>query len=123
MSTDNLDSLSDSALSEVFAVEIGGWNKIERVPRHPRFASVLWRKAGVLGANRRSAPSFATDANAVLPFLEPLEYVVGHEPNAAHRVQLWVDGVWMADGSAPTLAKAAAIALIRATRAQKGGAK
>lgn len=57
---DDLDQLSDEKLSECFVVEVAGWI-------HGQFVNDWWRPGSDMV---EPVPSFATDANAVLPWLE-----------------------------------------------------
>jgi len=99
---DELDNLSDTALSEVFAVEVAGYEKLANE----------WFAGDVsLSGN----PSFATSPAAVLPYLSKVRWKAQQFPP---------DGVWIdldapayGDAYAPTFARAACIALIRAKRA------
>lgn len=105
--SDALDSLTDAALSEVFAVEVIASDDPQGYRR-----------------------DFATSADAVLPFLECSEDYPeilrpwhGLTEDAVEAKRVWevrFDSVW---AIAPTLPRAICIALIRAKRAEKGGAK
>ncbi len=109
---DNLDTLSDAQLNDAFAVEVmtllcteGHWHSKPVFPG----AAVTHHRIHMLCA----------DANAVLPWLEKH----GHA-GAEFRGGSWFVFLWsMADvpqATAPTFARAAVIALLRAKRAQKG---
>ena len=119
--TDELDSMDFVQLSETFATEVAGW-------KHEGPVIIAAKKGGII-ANWKNAngdwvydPTFATDANAVLPWL-------GKHQNA----NSYAFGIWMiriiisdsrpikilAEASAPTFPRAACIALIRAKRAEK----
>lgn len=109
MSTDTLDSLTDAQLSEAFAVEVAG--------EHPN--DIKAAKAGDEDWHRECPLPFATSADAVLPFTETQAYF-----GAAHTCDGW--NITVGDKNvfrqnisvhAPTFARAACIALIRAKRA------
>lgn len=117
--TDNLDTLSDAALSETFAVEVAGFRDDPHMPQ------LFWLDAEGNAVGKHdddgvSVDFFATSADAVLPWL----------PNSC---DAWRNGIgWFfclyteqgnIRGDAPTFARAAAIAFIRAKRAEKGGSK
>lgn len=106
MNTDTLDQATDAELNELFSHEVAGWIKsvvTNKPDGHP------WMK---------SPPIFATDANAVLPWLEKCgPWKADQSPP---------DGVWVsvdrpafAQAYADTFARAACLALIRARRAGK----
>jgi hypothetical protein len=94
-----LDQLTDRELSNVFAVELAGWS-----------CDALNR--------------FATSADAVLPFLERMcFFTAGREPHLDGKP--WYVAVAATEeegplnsGLAPTFARAACIALIKAKRAE-----
>ena len=103
--SDELDQLSDAALSERFAVEVAGiWPENYSPELH-----------GI----------FATSADAVLPMLRNYEYVdVSREHEDPPREWCVVLSVTRESrpiyfGQAPTFARAACIALLRAKRAEK----
>lgn len=125
---DELDQLSDAALSERVAVECLGW-----VERDSSFEECQWEMPD---GERCALPPFATSADAVLPILAEhcektgdawralgkREVVFILSP-AYSRVHL-APGILSEWGvKAPTFARAACIALLRAKRAEKGGAK
>jgi len=128
MNADNLDTLTDDQLSDVFALEVAGWI----------FNSSQY---GIIWTNRDSRsegldlPNFSTDSNAVLPWLEKhagCEIQRVHQLNGGivapqlplhWRAQLFLgldhekdDEPIYAIAVAPTFARAACIALIRAKR-------
>lgn len=145
---DNLDSLSDSELSEVFAVEVAGIT-----PERLAFASRDGGQSGSLYEDFRfvNGPrisrkdvedfcrkrpeysvcfhtyvyqQFATSADAVLPWLEKhSDWAINRAPirdNISVQINLWKEqNTENAFGSAPTLARAACIALIHAARSRK----
>jgi hypothetical protein len=97
--SDTLDQLTDAELSEVFAVEVAG------IPR----------LGFVITDSPAPRPLFATSADAVLPFLEQAL------PNCCRPSSLggrWEIEVAHGYGCAPTLARAACIALLRAERSK-----
>lgn len=116
--TDELEKLSDAALSEAFAVEVAGYVK-------STFTNKLtgehkcYRNDGVI----MPWPKFATSADAITPFLEKQQEVSCVCENGR-----WFVGIDDHDTSlrkfvcatAPTFARAAALALLRAARAAKG---
>jgi hypothetical protein len=114
--TDELDQLSDAALSEVFAVEVAGWTRTGMKARH-----LAWNPPAKFPGF--TPPPYATSADAVLPHLDAdgwgeMNHTRG---NGQWRVRVKPMGVvGFAEGRAPTFARAACIALIRAKRAVKG---
>lgn len=111
---DELEKLSDDQLSEVFAMEVEGMRP---------YKDGFWHSAPPLRSIVQ-LPSFATSADAVLPFLNGKPYGV---VQGVHNCPINKVAVIIYTGSiqtdhqaiAPTLARAACIALIRAKRAQK----
>lgn len=119
MSTDALDQMPDAELSEVFAVEVAGWKRnscgewSDAMGRTQYYEFDQYRPI--------ETPKFATSADAVLPFTKGLALVA--EDHGAHWSCIAVPLDWAADNvtsTAPTFARAACIALIRAKRAEKG---
>ena len=106
--SDELDKLDDAALSEVFAVEVAGWS----------FLANEWF-AGDFAMD--GLPTFATSADAVLPFLNAAGW---RGANVVSGADCWIYIGPLLDvyAYAPTLARAACLALIRAKRAEKGTA-
>lgn len=119
--TDALDSLPDSALNELFAVEVEGCHL-------NRELAYGWTDPhGNLRATCDWPYGYTADANAVLLWLEK------HQ----NALPCWISGSWqttiskevgegetfdvvtLGEAEAPTFARAAALALIRATRASK----
>lgn len=123
MSTDNLDTLRDAELSEVFAVEYAGWREI-----HPCSCGVQKRGTSPEGKCIH-VPPFATSADAVLPFLNKWRWMAGNgQPLASIRdndglmvkmVKICEPDLGLPHAVAPTFARAACIALIRSRRAEK----
>lgn len=136
---DNLDTLSDAELNAVFAVELAGfrWFKWGDHPDAMRFLCAprsdqgSFRPTDFHTANHagsmQEVPSFATDANAVLPFAQSkypnVEITCYHAGEFKVRFRKFGSlASWytVAVASASTFARAACIALIRAERAEKG---
>ncbi len=135
---DELETLTDAELSELFALEVAGMTK--------RTEGLFWsaddKRAYILTGSalhdvrkKMRLPctpdlmlSFATDANAVLPFLEKLKkfHIYWDDfrmpaiplPSSYH---IDIRGRRLA-ANVPTLARAICLALVRAKRAAKGGA-
>jgi len=134
MNPDNLDTLSDTELSEAFAVEVAGWTlkpffpavPSEDIPEGP----TLWHdKNGFAEADqdgRAIPPPFATSADAVSPWLERAkgaDAVRVYQKGANGLVDESLPLLWMVTAAtyyatAPTFARAACIALLRASRAE-----
>jgi hypothetical protein len=119
-----LDQLTDRDLSEVFAVEVAGWKRGKSIKGSP----AIWppdcdpptkRRKGGWPHGISVGDSFATSADAVLPFLDQCSHV---------KLERFRDGWWgyvstpsfgKCDGPT-TFARAACIALIEAKRAEGG---
>lgn len=103
--SDALDTLSDAALSEVFAVEVGLYSEY-------------------VSKEVAEEKHFATSADAVLPFLETRDWLTMKHPGRDYTIQINCHATAGENcfGYAPTFARAACIALILAKRAEKGGA-
>lgn len=100
---DNLDQLSDAALSETFAVEVAGYTK-------------QW--ADFTGPTL----TFATSADAVLPWVEQhAEHINTHRCSSHWTVAICIPNEKRRNfvASASNFPRAACIALIRAKRAEK----
>lgn len=119
MNTDTLDQATDAELNELFAVEVA--ETMERIdPQHGEARAYAMKRTGAYRSCewRDHFTDFATDANAVLPWLEKCgPWKADQSPP---------DGVWVsvdrpafAQAYADTFARAAVIALIRARRAGK----
>jgi len=111
--TDELETKTEAELSAVFAIEICGFHKE---------ADTYW-----VDGNEDlvcDIPDFATDANAVLPWLEEYEnvefYFCSEDFDKWYVGILYNNGISGAFGFDKTFARAACIALIRAARARKG---
>jgi hypothetical protein len=112
---DNLDTLTDAQLNECFAVEVA------------ELAGLHWSEVSERLSCKDSSglpskvPDFSTDANAVLPWLEKHYHAdIGCAKDAGWWVLISLDG-WesVVKAEAPTFARAACIALIRANRKLK----
>jgi len=95
---DNLYKLSDAKLSEVFAVEVVGWDKKE------------YKEDG--------DEAYATDANTVLPWLAKVNW---EAENFIDEGDIGIlifndEGNECGGALAPTFSRAACVALIRANR-------
>ena len=118
--TDELDTMTDPELSEAFATEMAGCKKEGPI--------LIAAKRGAIFANWKNAngdwvcePSFATDANAVFPWLEK------HQTANAFVFGFWTVRIVcpcprnikiLAEAEAKTFQRAACIALIRSKRAE-----
>lgn len=115
---DILDKLRDDTLSEIFAVEVAGWELVADFENRK-----MWKTPQ--GLIWGGATSFATSADAVLPWLEKHGYAKAQLVSGSDQPMLWyisypVKSGWdEVHGKAPTFARAACIALIRAKRAAK----
>lgn len=140
MTPDDLDSLPDAALNEAFAVEMAGWRFV--FPLHgrdrcwfgspaaiakfkPEFVHTTphpdWRSELVLGGEN-TLPDFCADANQVLPHLEKYGWMgtSGAKEGAAIKVLAGPDASpHEVRATAPTFARCAVIALLRAVRSAK----
>lgn len=107
--SDNLDAFSDALLNTAFAVEVAGFDDT-------RFAVHVTGTAEYPISAQALPPPFATDANAVLPFLEKRTDMTCYRTSARD----WIVklGVFSPPGKAPSFARAACLALIRAARAK-----
>lgn len=111
---DDIDHLSDEKLSETFAVEVAGWV-------HGQFVNDWWRPGSDMV---EPVPSFATDANAVMPYLDKHHCSIRNEAGGGWQVSLLGGFYQMQVKGASTekfltFARAACIALIRAARRSK----
>ena len=143
MNTDNLYQLDDADLSGLFAEKVARLKSIcIKAIVNPRIEHYTYSAPTKDNPYLRlPIPSFATSADAVLPWLEKLAEdtgtKMGGEPEVfrffspAYKEDTWLcQRVWLHhDGSiveddvhAPTFARAACIALIRAKRATGGQA-
>lgn len=116
--TDELDQMSEGEIDRLVAVEVAGW---EHHPASPGGVSTAeWRhKFGYV----RKIPRYSTSADAVLPLVEKHAWrliedcPVGWLVTLAKSESLNIDDYVTA--SAPTLARAFCLALIRASRQRK----
>lgn len=129
--SENLDTMSDAELNELFAVEIAGWTIKRFWPSCDMRTDTSkpchqWYRPD--GSLYSSDPWFCTDANAVLPWLAKMN-------SASAVLRTWIatpdwcvtikecvgeNGERLeAQGVAPTFARAAVLALIRINRATK----
>lgn len=104
MSAD-LHALSDAQLSEVFAVEVAGWTRTERI--------YDWQIPGGI-ILQGGVPIFAESVDALLPFIGVRNIQMLRTLSTSWNV--WVASV--GDVNAPTLARALCIALILAARVE-----
>jgi hypothetical protein len=121
--TPELESMPDAQLAEVFAVECAGWTKLTDEWRDKHFWSdkYKWLPAGEYPAVSPVRECFfATSADAVLTFLEAARDWRAYRDQYSEVIRVSVGLVCVNIGVAPTFARAACIALIRAKRAQKG---
>jgi len=126
--TDDLDQLQDLELDQLFAIDVAGWRWIDDPPRAPRDCGAGISQVG--GATLcdpsgvgRAIPRFTTDANAVLPLLERMPFSSARYASCVpHHWDVIVEGgAVCAHATGVTFPRAAVIALIRHTRAIKGG--
>jgi hypothetical protein len=126
----DLDQLSDRELSEVFAVEVAGWKRfVEKL----RFVGgeedqVRFRPAGrhdEKGYWSELPVDYATDANAVLPHLEQMGFCTADREPHLEGWPWYVAVAATLEGDdplhsaiAPTFARAACVALIKAKRTE-----
>jgi len=122
--SDELDTKTDGELSGVFAVGVAGWRDDTELP------NVFWRTKrkggeGLTLERKKGFDKFATDANAVMPWLGKFgDAAASFCPEDKGR---WYVGITGFGGEfcecafASTFARAACVALIRAARARKGG--
>lgn len=110
---DGLDKMSDSDLSVAFAIQVAGWY----------YFNAGWRNSDDEACE---SPRFSTSADAVMPWLEGNFYSVAFDPDEGYKITVvqnhWPKEPIITEGTSPTFARAACIALIRAKRALKGAA-
>ena len=141
MSNDTLDQLSDARLSEVFAVEVAGWKEFAFIA-----GSGAILHEGIIPLDdmidqHPECPSFSTDANAVLPWLDRCKptglwvQIMDRTNGINCGLRDWLvvitnyddiddyahipDNAVYVEGASPIFPRAACIALIKATRAGK----
>jgi len=112
--TDDLDTKTDAQLSEIFAVEIAGLVKSKTFTYEGEYSIWLDKKGHV------DEPNFATSADAVLPWLEKERLAVISCNTKGWRVEIVRRSANVIFAYSDKIARAACIALIRATRARKG---
>ena len=126
--TDELDQLSDAALSEVFAKEVAGLVRAQYPCCHP--GGEGWKRGPdwVFGPDDKLP--FATSADAVLPFLEKyaghicercFDYAKPHVVRVLPSLKYRETYREEFRGESSTFARSVCIALLRAKRAEKGG--
>ena len=123
MNTDNLDQLDDAKLSGLFAEKVARLKSIcIKAIVNPRIEHYTYSAPTKDNPYLRlQIPSFATSADAVLPWLDKHgEWYHAYDPfsvgDGVHWINLRLnDGKFLND-AAPTFARAACIALIRAKR-------
>ena len=115
--TDGLDTKTDAQLSEIFATEVAGWTfTLGTVEKWWRDGDGHFRGAGFI-----NLPHFATSADAVLPWLEKANHLLSCWDGKLWCVAFYFEGNSRhSTGTQTTFARAACIAIIRATRARKG---
>lgn len=128
---DELDSLSDNALNELFAVEAAGWKFHRAISTLSE--GVWWRPLDEMRNGKPQfqtyeglTPAFCTDANAVYPFCQTHDNVVIVFNTGSWSVEIQkehgsmevegydIETIGEADG--PNLARAICTALLRARR-------
>jgi len=118
--TDALEKLSDAELNEIFAVEVAALENIHWIDHV--------RVYGGEYPNVSSVPNFCSSADAVLPFLEKFDWVDisrEHEdlPNQwTVAISKQRDRGQLYHAAHRLLSRAAALALIKAKRAEKDAA-
>lgn len=128
---DNLDSLPDAQLDELFRREVCGWypepcNKAFWRTHHPKendpFEGYIGKEPSHY--HSRSLPPFCASADSVLPWLEKWDWDCAWN-RADYLIRIFKyprhnreDAQWWAAGK--TFARCAVIALLRARRAEKG---
>lgn len=118
---DDLDQKSDAELNKIFAEEVAGWVNVRPYIRTRTHDGLRILKGHPdRQSTERRVPDFATDANAVLPWLEKWRY---SDIYWNRITMLWQVRLQNGDheASASTLARAAAIALIRGERGNRRG--
>lgn len=123
--TDELDNLPDVELSAVFAVEVAGWKDS---PIYPESHWITPVGKHVDKKLRLDFP-FANSMDALMPWLDKMFFwECRFGPFGRKEPKFFSVSVSLVPGSmfyyshAPTPARAACIAILRAKRAEKGGA-
>lgn len=103
MSKDNLDTLPNCEISALFAKEVAGWTDAEL---------------------EIGNPTFSLFADEVLPWLKHVVFSVSRTAGGGEELGYYMKILFTPiQASAPTFARAACIALIRARRAEKGASR
>ena len=121
---DELESLSPTELDKVFALEVAGWTEIlKRVDRsHDEPAHEYWWWRTTDGREAACPDRFSSDANAVLPFLKGFhayDWHIDKEERERIGSNVCVALINAPCSMAPTFARAACLALIKAKRASR----
>ena len=116
MKNTQLEDMTDAELSEAFALEVAGWRKNIMDEWEDTNGKAIWDDFTDWPGN----PNFATSADAVLPWLEKYgKFNIHHSNGGIYEVEIDRLGQQPCNfyfGSATTMARAAAIALIKAKR-------
>jgi hypothetical protein len=116
--TDELDRKTDDEISDIFAREVAGW----KFTNEDDFNKGLSNGEGF---DLVEKADFATNANAVLPWLEKYKYFDLTKRDCDFMISIYLDVnknliITNATGVEKTFARAACITLIRAKRSEKG---
>ena len=116
---DKLEQLTDAELSEVFAVEVAGWEKVM-----PSERGYTWKNPNGNGEGNPvlvSYPPFAYHVDAVLPWLEKHNEITILREDGFWKVYLYVfkDMAPLYKSYNTSFPRAACVALIRAKRAEQ----
>lgn len=114
---DNLDTLTELELTEIFAVEVAEWRRGDGKREYPFF---WYSDRGVESLG--SLPNFATDADALMPWLSRYHNECRNNAGGGWQITLVSGGpefktLGESHTQFITFARAACIALIRAKRA------
>lgn len=119
---DKLDSLSDEALEELFAVEV--CETVKPIPS--QVEGVRFYEDTRNGALRRSDwrtdfwTAFCSDIDAVLPWLEKCDaWQAGFDQGEMREYSVWVWAPDYHEAESISFGRAAVIALLRAKRAEQ----
>jgi hypothetical protein len=112
---DQLDQMTDAQLSEAVAVECAGWTQLPPV----NSGGDWWQDS--TGQIAIDGPDFAIDANAVLPLLGLIHWWHISFADGKYIMELDTGNNDKIEtvSLAPTFARAACIALLRAKRSKK----
>lgn len=123
--SDNLDTLRNRELDDLFAVEVCEWES--RPDGYGEYNYWCLKVAPYTQQKKTCSFHPSTDANAVLPWLERVEWWESvHDTSmviAPYAVTAYTDDSACFIGHGATFSRAAVIALLRAKRAEKGGAR